>query len=101
MSVEYEYVLETGSDQAVYQIVHHAEKGSWTQGQSAWVSHMMLADACHDALSHQYMGTQAFSDLSGNHVHAAPVMLHRHVLEMLLDRCQWEDTALKLVGLHG
>jgi len=52
-------------------------------------------------LGHEHARRQPPGDFGRHDVHAAPVMLHRHVLEMLLDGGHGQNGPLQLATVHA
>ena len=63
--------------------------------------HVMLADPAHQPLGDEYARSQSLRHCAGDEPDAAPIVLHRHMLEVLLDCCNRDETTGQFAGGHS
>ena len=61
----------------------------------------MLADTAHQPLGNEHARGQSLGRGAGHQPHAAPVVLHRQMLEVLLDRRDRDEAADQFAGRHA
>ena len=62
---------------------------------------MMLADTAHQPLGNEHARGQSLGRGAGHQPNAAPVMLHRQMLKVLLDRRDRDEAAHQFAGRHA
>ena len=65
------------------------------------MAHVMPADASHQPFGHQDARSQSLGDSGGDVANAAPIVLHRQVLKVLLDGSHGNDAGLQFARLHS
>jgi hypothetical protein len=60
----------------------------------------MLADTRHESFSNECMRRKLFRHRACNKAGTAPIVLHGKVLQVLLDRCHWENGELQFTRVH-
>ena len=101
MAIEDQNVFESRAHHAVNQVGQHGQKRSGPQRQRPRMAHVMFADAGHQSFRHQRMRTQSFRHGDGDVTHAAPIVFHGEVFEVLLDGGHGNDARLQFAGLHS
>ena len=98
--INHNNVAEAGSGHALNHVAERGKERTRTKGQRAGVAHVVLADPAHQPLGNEYLWSQALGHSTSHETDTAPVMLHRHVLEVLLDRGDRDEAASQFAGRH-
>lgn len=96
MAIEDEDIFESRAHHALDQIGQNGQKRARPKRERSRMAHMVLANPSHHSFRHDDFGPEPLGDRDRDVAYAPPIMLHLHMLQMLLDSGNGNDTSLQL-----